>query len=153
MCNVCWVWEWAGVCWALFALCIPFCILVSIFLVCICGLLSPWYNHSGWLGVKHQVTYLWIIVFIPPPRNKVGGVGGAILALSCPWVGVSMCLDFVHKVSSDLLNHSTFCNQTWHYGATFCNQTWHYGAWSWAGVSCGTSGLLLLQLANKQFIL
>ena len=19
---------------------------------------SPWYNHTGWLGVKHQVTYL-----------------------------------------------------------------------------------------------
>ena len=19
---------------------------------------SPWYNHNGWLGVKHQITYL-----------------------------------------------------------------------------------------------
>ena len=22
------------------------------------GLVSPWYNRNGWLGVKHQVTYL-----------------------------------------------------------------------------------------------
>lgn len=24
----------------------------------ICPLLSPWFNHTGWLGVKHQFTYL-----------------------------------------------------------------------------------------------
>ena len=22
-----------------------------------CRCLSPWYNHNGWMGVKHQVTY------------------------------------------------------------------------------------------------
>ena len=26
----------------------------------------PWYNRTGWLGIKHQLTYL----FTPPPQNK-----------------------------------------------------------------------------------
>ena len=23
---------------------------------------SPWYNRNGWLGVKHQVTYLLVLL-------------------------------------------------------------------------------------------
>ena len=33
---------------------------------------SPWYNRTGWLGIKHQVTYL------PVPQPKL------ILALYIP---------------------------------------------------------------------
>ena len=43
----------------------------------------PWYNRNGWLGVKHQVTYLLrrdvavllIIVEIPilKAKNTIGG--------------------------------------------------------------------------------
>ena len=25
---------------------------------------SPWYNHTGWLGVKHQFTYLPVSLFV-----------------------------------------------------------------------------------------
>ena len=33
--------------------------LTPVFYACISGILwSPWYNRNGWLGVKHQITYL-----------------------------------------------------------------------------------------------
>ena len=42
------------------------------------GLGLPWYNHTGWLGVKHQVTYLlglksllYFVVFFPPLTESV----------------------------------------------------------------------------------
>ena len=36
-----------------------------------CSPASPWYNHAGWLGVKHQFTYLYLLPspctpFCPP---------------------------------------------------------------------------------------
>ena len=41
-----------------------FCILVLLMLAALCAVLcwlSPWYNRAGWLGVKHQFTYLcWL---------------------------------------------------------------------------------------------
>ena len=31
---------------------------------------SPWYNHTGWLGVKHQVTYLLLNSVKERPQFK-----------------------------------------------------------------------------------
>ena len=37
--------------------------------------LQPWYNHAGWLDIKHQVTYCWA------PFNSLASVNGRVLLL------------------------------------------------------------------------
>ena len=37
--------------------------------------LLPWYNHAGWLRVKHEVTYSWA------PFNSLASVNGPVLLL------------------------------------------------------------------------
>ena len=32
---------------------------------------SPWYNCTGWLGVKHQFTYLLIILYSAQLKNNM----------------------------------------------------------------------------------
>ena len=44
---------------------------------------SPWYNCTGWLGVKHQLTYLLIGFFY----LALGGAG-----TSCKWLVVCECI-------------------------------------------------------------
>ena len=39
---------------------------VAVSALCITRFISPWYNRTGWLGVKHQLTYLpvWFICLV-----------------------------------------------------------------------------------------
>ena len=34
-----------------------------------CLFLSPWYNRNGWLGIKHQVSYLLVIFLQKIPQS------------------------------------------------------------------------------------
>ena len=44
-------------------------------------LLSPWYNHTIWLGVKHQFTYLLLVLFEPVVGQNIS----AFLSISDPF--------------------------------------------------------------------
>ena len=99
-----------------------------------CPLPLPWYNRTGWLGVKHQLIYL-----LPPPFSQWSSVQGNKLSvylfclLHCKlWqicVKCVKCLETkranVALKESYLLNLSTFHNT-----ACYC------GASLWARISC-----------------
>ena len=52
---------------------------------------SPWYNHTGWLGVKHQLTYLLLYCSYSPCFMGVEEREGFCAAATVPVVCVKGC--------------------------------------------------------------
>ena len=76
--------------------------------------LSPWYNCSGWLGVKHQITYIYfccLSLVEVMGKNFVGGGGQTSFRIDWFWkfnlfVKSVVCLEsgkFVCSCSHDKL--------------------------------------------------
>ena len=65
--------------------------------------LSPWYNHTGWLGVKHQVTYLQSDWGCRQTSSEMSGGslqqcierGGHWSELAGRWICCIMSLDYL----------------------------------------------------------
>ena len=60
------------------------------FLLCFCLFFpSPWYNRTGWLGVKHQLTYL-LVFFTELFTQSIWHVSRSMTPTFCLWFD-SLC--------------------------------------------------------------
>ena len=41
---------------------------------------SPWYNHTGWLGVKHQFTYNLMSIFLDEQNENESNIYGVVFS-------------------------------------------------------------------------
>ena len=71
---------------------------------------SPWYNRTGWLGVKHQLSYLLFFFFNPLTRSpKLSSLRPLFLCYSfVPLIFTSCNVHYITSISLHVIVMPTF---------------------------------------------